>query len=280
MIDWFTVGAQALNFLLLVWLLKRFLYKPVLDAIDSREKAVAASVADAEAKKAEAQKDRDEFKRKNDDFDAQRAALLAKATADAATESARLKEEARKSADALAAKYQASALGVARTLDRAVGLRLRGEVFAIARKALGDLAGADLQERMVAAFTRRLATLGEDAKRALGEALKAGPDPSLLRCAVDLAPEQRAAIQQALNVAFSADIHFKVETAPELVGGIEILAKGQKLGWTVDDYLGSLESDVGRLIEKGASEGKPEAKSEPKSEAKPEGKGTSALAGV
>ena len=38
LIDWFTVGAQALNFLILVWLLRRFLYKPILNAIDAREK--------------------------------------------------------------------------------------------------------------------------------------------------------------------------------------------------------------------------------------------------
>jgi F-type H+-transporting ATPase subunit b len=36
LIDWFTVGAQVLNFLILVWLLKRFLYGPILDAIDAR----------------------------------------------------------------------------------------------------------------------------------------------------------------------------------------------------------------------------------------------------
>ena len=37
LIDWFTVGAQALNFVILVWLLKHFLYKPILNAIDVRE---------------------------------------------------------------------------------------------------------------------------------------------------------------------------------------------------------------------------------------------------
>ena len=41
LIDWFTVGAQALNFLILVWLMKRFLYKPILHAIDAREKRIA-----------------------------------------------------------------------------------------------------------------------------------------------------------------------------------------------------------------------------------------------
>jgi F-type H+-transporting ATPase subunit b len=51
LIDWFTVGAQVLNFLILVWLLKRFLYKPILDAIDAREQRIAAELADADAKK-------------------------------------------------------------------------------------------------------------------------------------------------------------------------------------------------------------------------------------
>ena len=49
LIDWFTVGAQALNFLLLVWLLKRFLYQPILDAISAREQRTALQLADAAA---------------------------------------------------------------------------------------------------------------------------------------------------------------------------------------------------------------------------------------
>ena len=53
LIDWFTVGAQVLNFVVLVWLLKRFLYKPVLNAIDAREKRVAAEAADADLQKTE-----------------------------------------------------------------------------------------------------------------------------------------------------------------------------------------------------------------------------------
>jgi len=78
LIDWFTVGAQVLNFLILVWLLKRFLYKPILHAIEEREKRIAAELANADKKKAEAQKERDEFKHKNEEFDQQHAALLSK----------------------------------------------------------------------------------------------------------------------------------------------------------------------------------------------------------
>ena len=53
LIDWFTVGAQTINFLILVWLMKRFLYKPILHAIDAREERIAKELADADAKKAE-----------------------------------------------------------------------------------------------------------------------------------------------------------------------------------------------------------------------------------
>ena len=106
LIDWFTVGAQALNFLILVWLLKRFLYKPILHAIDAREKRIAAELADADAKRAEAEKARDEFQRKNEEFDRQRAALLSQATDEANAERQRLLDEARKAADALGAKRQ------------------------------------------------------------------------------------------------------------------------------------------------------------------------------
>jgi len=103
LIDWFTVGAQALNFLILVWLMKRFLYKPILNAIDTREKLIAAELADAAAKKPKHKKDRDEFQHKNEEFDQQRAGLLGKATDEAKAERQRLLEEARKAADALSA---------------------------------------------------------------------------------------------------------------------------------------------------------------------------------
>ena len=101
LINWFTVCAQAINFLILVWLLKRFLYKPILNAIDERERGIATQLADAEAKKAEAQRDRDDFQHKNEAFDKERAALLKKATDVAGAERQRLLDEAKKDADAL-----------------------------------------------------------------------------------------------------------------------------------------------------------------------------------
>ena len=104
LIDWFTVGAQALNFLILVWLMKRFLYQPILNAIDTREQRIASELNDADKKKAEAQQERDEFQHKNEVFDQQRTTLFNQATDEAKAERQRLLDEARKAIDALSAK--------------------------------------------------------------------------------------------------------------------------------------------------------------------------------
>ena len=136
LIDWFTVAAQVVNFLILVWLLKRFLYRPILDAIDAREKRIAAELADADAKKAEARKERDEFQHKNEAFEQQRAALLSQATEEAKAERQRLLDEARQAADALSAKRMQTLSNDTHNLNQAIRRRTQQEVFAIARKAL------------------------------------------------------------------------------------------------------------------------------------------------
>ena len=248
LIDWFTVGAQTLNFLILVWLLKRFLYKPILNAIDAREQRIAAELADANAKKAEAQKERDEFEHKNDEFDQQRAALLKKARDEANVERQRLLDAARQAADALSAKRQETLRTDARNLNQALCRRTQQEVFAIARKTLTDLAGASLEEQMVDLFTRRLRALDGPAKAGLSSAIKTATDPAVVRSAFEMPAEQRAAIQNSLNETFSADVPLQFETDPDLVSGIEFSANGQKVAWSIAAYLASLEQSVGELL--------------------------------
>ena len=264
LIDWFTVGAQALNFIILVWLLKRFLYKPILNAVDAREKRIAAELADADARKAEAQTERDEFQHKNEEFDQQRAALLSRAADEAKAERQQLLDDARKAADALSAKRQEALRSDAHNLNQAIRRRTQQEVFAIARKALTDLATASLEERMTEVFTRRLLTIDGKAKVGLGEALKTASEPALVRSAFDLAAAQRAAIQKTLNEAFSAEVHVRFETAPDLVSGIELTTNGQKIAWSIADYLASLEKGVDELLkEKDKRDSKGEPKAEP-----------------
>ncbi|MDO9104947.1 MAG: F0F1 ATP synthase subunit delta [Methylovulum sp.] len=261
LIDWFTVGAQTLNFLVLAWLLKRFLYQPILLAIDERERRIATELGDADAKKAEAQQERDEFQRKNEAFDRQRAALLSKATNEAQAERGRLLDEARQAADALSAQRQDALVNDTDDLKLAIRGRTQQEVFAIARKALKDLAATDLEGQMVGMFARRLRELDGQAKECLTDALKTAPEPALVRSAFELPDEHRSALRRTLNETFSADLPLRFEVAPDLISGIELSANGQKLAWSIADYLVSLEKGVDELL-KGRA--KPEAQAEPK----------------
>ncbi|MEO6054710.1 MAG: F0F1 ATP synthase subunit B [Chthoniobacterales bacterium] len=265
LIDWFTVGAQALNFLILVWLMKRFLYKPVLNAIDAREKRIADELADAATKKAEAKNESDEFRHKNEEFDRQRAALLSKATDEAKAERQRLMDEARTAADNMSAKREETLREDAKNLNKAITRRTQDEVFSIARKALSDLATMSLEEQMSEVLIRRLRGMDEHAKSELGHALKTASEPALVRSAFSLPREQCAAIQKALNETFSADLPLRFETAPDLISGIELTTNGQKISWSIADYLTSVEKGVAELLKK---KSETDSKVEPKPEAK------------
>jgi len=275
LIDWFTVGAQALNFIILVWLLKRYLYKPILNAVDAREKRIAAELADAVAKKAEARKERDEFQHKNETFDQQRAALLSKATQEAVAERQRLLDEARKAADDVSAKRSESLLNDAENLNQALLQRAQQEVFAIARKALNDLAGVSLEERMCEVFIDRLRKMDAKSKAGLARALTTASGPAIVRSAFDPPPAQRAEIQRALSETFSEDIHIRFETAPNLVNGIELVSNGQKVAWSIADYLEALKTSVDAILKEKAA---PPAKAETLPDAKPEPKDAAKVA--
>jgi F-type H+-transporting ATPase subunit b len=249
LINWFTVGAQILNFLILVWLLKRFLYKPVLGAIDAREKRIAAELADADAKKAEARKESDEFQAKNKAFDEQRASLLAKAEGEARAEGERLAGEARKEADALRGRQDAALRGDRSRLAGEITRMARDEVFEIARKALSDLATVSLEERIGEVFTRRLREMDAKAKAQLAAAIRTSTAPAVVRSTFDVGPAQRAAIQNALNEEFSANVPVRFETSKETICGIEMTANGQRVAWSIAGYLASLEEKVGSLVD-------------------------------
>ena len=248
LIDWFTVGAQAVNFIILVWLLKRFLYKPILNAIDAREKRIATELAAAGAREALAQKSRDEFDERNKQFDQDRNALMAKATLEIKAEHERLLDDARKAANDLLSEQRAAARSDATALMDQMMRLAASEVFDVARRALGDLASVTLEERLGEIFTRRLREMKPDAKQLLDLELKAPHSAAVVRSRFSLATQERATIQNALNETFAANIRLAFEAAPDSVCGIELTVGGQKLSWSIAGYLGALEEKAQALI--------------------------------
>ncbi len=274
LIDWFTVIAQVLNFLILVWLLKRFLYKPILNAIDARENKVVAELANAASKEAEAKKEKEEFKHKNEEFDQQRAALLSKAKDEVKAERHRLLEEVRKEASDLSSKHQEALRNEIQNLNREISRRTEQEVLAITRKVLKDLAGTNLEDRMVDVFVQRLHELKGEEKEQLVSAFKISPRHVLIRTAFALSQKQRDLIKETIKETLGMETQADFKTDPELVSGIELTADGQKIAWSIADYLSSLERSIDELLkEKSKSEIKTRSESEPepeKSKSKPD----------
>jgi len=246
--DWFTVIAQILNFLILVWLLKHFLYQPILNAIDTREKGIAAKLADAEAKESDARKQRDDFQEKNKTFDEQRTAMLAKADADAKAEHDRLVGEAHKQAEDLRISEAAALKDDLAHQAAALRRMAQDQVFAIAKKTLSDLATVSLEERIVEVFTRRLREMDAKDKDKMGAALKASPDACVLRSAFSLPAEQKAAIQNALNETFSSVVPIRYEMDTGAISGIELTAQGQKLAWNISSYLDAFDQSLAAVV--------------------------------
>jgi F-type H+-transporting ATPase subunit b len=246
LIDWFTVVAQGLNFLVLVWLLKRYLYKPVLAAIDAREKQIALAIADVASQRTAAEQQRSAFAAKKAALDGEGAALLKQAVSAADAERARLLADARAEADALRAKQTTALRDDQTRLRQDIARLAQQEVLAIARKVLRDLAGTSLEERMAVVLAQRLHDLDAAAKETLVAAFGSASE-AVVRSAFDLSGAQRALIQNAVDEEFAASIALRFEISAETLCGVELLVGGQKLAWSVADYLGGLERKIASL---------------------------------
>jgi F-type H+-transporting ATPase subunit b len=142
-------------------------------------------------------------------------------------------------------------------LSKEIARTAADEVFGIARKTLSDLSTVGLEERIAEVFTRRLREMDAPAKATMGAAIKASSGPALIRSAFDQPANQKAAIQNAINETFAADVRIRYETAPDGVCGIELTAGGQKIAWTIANYLDALDAKVGELL---SAQSTPEAK--------------------
>jgi F-type H+-transporting ATPase subunit b len=284
LIDWFTVIAQIVNFLILVWLLKRFLYQPILRALDAREKRIAAELTAADEKKREAEKERDEFRQKNDEFEQQRSVLLSRASEEAHAERQRLIAAARADADGLRALREEALKREYQDLRAALSDRIGAEVFAIARKVLTDLADTTLEAHMADAFIKRLRALSPEEKARLASttrlpalALPATPAMAaaaaaetagiLIRSAFDLPATQQNAIKAVIKEILETRIPVRFEARPDLISGIELIANGHKVSWNIAGYLASLEEEIGKLLKNPAEPG---SEAEPKPEPEPD----------
>ncbi len=248
-INWFTLIAQVINFIILMWLLKRYLYKPILKAIDDRENKIIAQLNDADAKKTEAKKERDEFTEKNESFNRQKDALMQKVIEESNTEAEKLKEQARTEANALKAKLEKSLQEEQESNHLDITKKIQLEVMRIAKKTLTDLSSVRLEDQIVTTFIKRINQLKENEKEQLISTLNLDDNPILIQSAFELSIEQQADIKKAvLNLTGNRNA-FQFKIIQELIAGIELSTNGYKLSWSISEYLKSLEKNITKVPE-------------------------------
>jgi F-type H+-transporting ATPase subunit b len=249
LIDWFTIIAQVINFLILILLLKRFLYRPILNAIDEREERIADELAYADCKKAEAEQQREMFQQKNDEFDQECTAVMERVMVDAKAEKERLLNAVREETDALRTTLELAIKNEQASFHETLNHQVIIEVFAIARQALSDLADSQLEVSMANVFVQRLGKLNAKDKANVQVAFNHSDQPLIVHTAFDLPAEQRAQIQVALSdmIGRAANVQFVIE--PGVISGIEMNANGQKIAWSIADYLRSLNKRVSLVMQ-------------------------------
>jgi F-type H+-transporting ATPase subunit b len=245
LIDWFTVIAQVVNFLILVWLLKRFLYKPILRAIDAREKHLSEQSKLAEEKKTEATKQLNAYQQLNQELLQNKEELLQSAKADVKVAQERMLEDARNEYVALRARLQESLRHEQEQMHAEMQQRTESEVFAIARKLLTDLASATLEQQMTEIFCAKLASLPSEAKSKLRMSLGPGSvSQPVLRTGFALSTDQQHAITMQVRAILETEGNLDFQMRSELICGIELSTDAFKLSWSVADYLETFQKNL------------------------------------
>jgi F-type H+-transporting ATPase subunit b len=217
-IDWWTLGLQAVNVLVLIWLLARFLFRPVVDIIAARQKAAERLLADAKAAKAAAESERDKAVAETALLAEHRSEALKASEAEAATEKAALLAAALIEGDRLRAAAKAEIEAARHTEVLAAEDRAGRLAVDIATKLLDRLP----REARVAAFidgiAAGLAKLPEGTRASLG----ADGASIRLTAARAVTPEELEACRKALARVLGHPVAVEVAVEPALIAGIEL----------------------------------------------------------
>lgn len=249
-IDWLTVAAQIVNFLVLAWLLKRFLYRPVLDAMGKREARIASRLGEAKQREEEAQAEAGSYREKRTELEREREARLAEAREAAERERRELLESAREAVQQSRERWRQELEREQTDLRNALVRELAESAIDVARRVLADLAGAELEREALATLVRRLESLPEEERKALAAA------PQLrLATAFEADPKTLESLGKAIAGVLGAKVELEWTHKPELVFGVELTGAEHRLAWSVSGYLRELgdrlRSSLGEAREAG-----------------------------
>lgn len=247
-IDLFVLAAQIINFLVLVFLLKHFLYDRILGAMDAREAKIASQFEEAKLLKAEAMEAVQAYDEKNRELKDKAQELMNQAQKEADHEKNVLMDRVREEVDQVRQRwYETLAREKKAFLE---DLRRRGgsHVYETVRQVLADMADEELEDRMVDKFVSRLKDLSDAQQSRLQDSLKTAGVTIVVKSAFALKQDQRKTVEDAIRAHAGPKVSIRYEATESIGAGIEMMAHGYKLSWSIEDYLTDLEEKFVRIL--------------------------------
>jgi len=248
MIDWFTVVAQIVNFLILLALLKWLLFDRIVRAMDQREENIASRLEEAARKQDEAHQRAKKLEEERRQLESRRETMLREAGEEADDRRRELVRKAREEVDQLRDDWQRDLERQQQQFIEELSGRAGDALQRAVRQALTDLADADLQQGIARVFLGRLDEMDGQKRETLGEAIEDADGELVVASARELPEDARREIADALKRHFHDDVKAVFETSPELISGVEIRSHGQALGWSLRRYLDEFEETLGETL--------------------------------
>ncbi len=252
-IDWFTLTAQIVNFLVLVWLLKRFLYGPIIRTMDEREQKLADRQAQADASKRDAEHEADEFRRKMQELEHTREELLAQAAREVEVWKSAHLQRVRADADHSRDEWYRSINRERAAFLQDLRRRAGAQVHSLARQVLAKLCNTPLEREIIESFLHRLQHIDEQQRSDIAAVVGNSHNKILIETAFELADDDRDRIRSTIreHVTDTVDVEFKI--VPELICGIELKAAGYKVAWSAGETLDELEDEFTTALNEAVS---------------------------
>ena len=247
-LDWFTFVAQIINFLVLVALLKRFLYGPIIAVMQRREDEIAASWEEVALHRREAEEQTNAYRDKIEALDGQRQERLNEVEREADELRKKMLAEARESVDHRRGEWMQAVEREKDALTRQLRRRACQEVVATSRRMLEELAGVDLEERIIVRFLERVKQLDKDLRCEVEAAVTGETEALTIRTSFDVAPKLQDRIRETLGDGLGIDRNVSFHTSTDVVCGIELQVGGHKVAWSVDEFLSSMEEELEREV--------------------------------
>lgn len=216
-IDWWTLGLQTVNALVLIWLLSRFLFRPIASILADRKSAAAQLLDEAAAAKASALALEEKARAAIDEMAETRAATIRAATAEAKEAGRELLDAARADAERMRADMRAEIVRLQKAERRAEAERATLLAVDIARRLVERLPQSSRVAGFIDGIIEALGALPDEARRdfdSRGDAILTAPRP--------LTDEEEALCRSRLENAFGRPFRFAFRVDPTLLAGLEL----------------------------------------------------------